>query len=227
MGTEFGIGGADGPAVIESLDLFASGIDHGLDGYDQTGLQEEITAIGVHEVWYAWVFVHIETDAVADKVLYNSETGLFDERIHDFGDLKPSSMGLTILNSQVQEVPGGLDEAFGQWTDVSDHKCDGGIATIGIQADAEINAQDVPVKEWLIVGDSVDEDIIATGTNSGWEGVLAMGIGHAGKQGLSPGPAGHLDGQVVQLGSGNSRSGLAGQAIEDLDHQPTGLSHHG
>jgi len=227
MGTKAGVGGDDGPAVIESLDLLFTDVDHGLDGDNQAWFQDEIVAIGVNEIWHSGVFVHIESDAVADKVLDDGEAGLFDKGTYDVGHFKPSSMGQAVFHSQLQDVLGSLNEAFGLWADVSNHESSGSVSTIAVQTDAEINAQDIPVKKRLIVGDAVDQDIVATGTDSGWERDLAMWIRHALEERLCSGPAGDFAGQGVELGSGNTRGCLAGQLVEDLDDKLTSASDEG
>jgi len=145
--------------------------------------------------------------------------------MHDVGDLKPTSMWQSVFHSQLQDVLGSLDESFGLGADVSNHEGSGSISTIAVQADAEINAQDIPVKERLIVGDAVDQDIVATGTNSGRKSGLAMWIGHAREQGTGAGPAGDPGGQGVELGGSDAGGCLAGQLVEDLDDKLTSASH--
>src|SRR5690606_4925139 len=178
LGRQAMVAGDHRPAVGQGADILASGIDHGLDGEDHSGL-EFLARAGPAIVQNLRVLVELAADSVAAIFAHDRKTLLFGVFLDGVPDVAQRGAGAHLLDAQPHAFVGGFGEAARQDGRLAHVVHAAGIAEPAVLDDGDVDVHDVAVLEDLVAGNAVADDVVYRSADGSRKGRIAgRGIAH-------------------------------------------------
>ncbi len=151
-------------------------VDHGLDGEAHARFQLQLAAVAV--VQDLRLFVELGTDAVAAVVAHHGETGLFDDGLDHGADLGDAHARTHLLDGGVEAILGNLAQLAAQGRGLAHDEHGGGVAVVAILDDGDVQVDDVPFPQLLVVGNAVADHVVDRGADGLGEAVVIERCGN-------------------------------------------------
>ena len=185
-------------------------VEHRLDGQAGAGTNHGLARLQVGKVWNAWLLMETAADSVTLKFANDFVALGFGEAIDRAADVDDSAEWLDGSNANPHGIERGLHESFGMRSDFADQKCFGRITVPAVNDGCEIDVDDVPLAEHVVIRDAVAHHLVDAGANRVRVSVVAKARGGV------PVLDGVFVGQLVDLASGNAGPDVRSQEVHDF-----------
>ncbi len=167
MGARFAVRRDDCPMIFLGHDFKCPHVDHGFDAKNHTRLQPR-SCSGPAEIRHLRLFVKFPADPVADQFSDHCKSMFFNMSLDRGRNVMNSITHSRLLDSLIKRLPSYLQKAFFIVTDLSDRKCDRGIAVITVFNYADIDPDGHPLFQNDIGRrNAMNDDIIDGQTGTG------------------------------------------------------------
>ena len=157
------VDGHDGPAVLAAHYVAFAERDHGFDGDDEAGLEHR-SAAALTEIGHVGSFVEAASQTVAYQFAHRAVPALpLGVVLHGVADVAHPVTLAGGVDAEVQAVLGAAAQVHGRFRHVAHAEGVGGVAVELIHDGAAVDAQDVPVLEYLLPGGQAVHDFFVAG----------------------------------------------------------------
>jgi hypothetical protein len=165
------------PAVRQQAHEALAGVDHRLDREGHAGAQLEARA-GLAVVQHLRVLVVDAADAVAAVFPHDRETPLLGIGLHGVPDVAEVGARAHLLDAAPHRLEAGLDQALGLDRGLADEVHPAGVAVVAVPDHGDVDVDDVPGLQALVVRDAVADDVVHRGADGLREAPVVQVGGH-------------------------------------------------